>query len=109
MLKKFEQMGQSEEGIQAQIARLQGKLGNLKDQEKGARRKGAIKDLSEFSIEEKAAFFDKLYNSALGVVNDYEKNKYVSEDEDNWAFEEKMGILARNKKQFWDYYNSLSK
>ena len=48
MIKKFEQMGQSEEEIQAQIAKLQGKLGSLKDQEKGARRKGAIKDLSEF-------------------------------------------------------------
>ena len=68
-----------------------------------------IKDLSEFTVEEKCNKFDKFYNSAIGTIKRVQEEEYLSEDEDHYAFEEIMNIVARDDKsnEFWKWFNGL--
>lgn len=68
----------------------------------------AIKDLSEFTDEEKIKVFDKIYKSALSIVEDAETNGYVNDDNPHYIYEDVMSVIARDSRVFWKYFNSLT-
>ena len=68
-----------------------------------------IKDLSVFTVEEKCKKFDSFYNSAIDTIKRVIKEEYLSEDEDHYAFDEIMNIVARDDKndEFWKWFSGL--
>jgi hypothetical protein len=101
-------MSTQAEILKKQIEDQQKTLQELLKQEKLSKRSEAIKNLSEFTDEEKIKIFDKFYKSALSVVNEAEEKGYTDEDTPGYMYEEFMCILARNDTQFWKYFNSLT-
>lgn len=94
--------------VKAEIERKKRELESLEKSLSMDKRRMAIKDLSEFSDEEKIKQFDKIYNIALSVVEEAEENGYVDEDTDHYVYEDVMGIIARDRQEFWKYFNSLT-
>ncbi len=91
------------EKLEAEIAQKKAELEALLQ----AKKASCIVPLREFSVEEKCAAFNKLYEHAHGV---YERTKaagFKDDDEDHYAFEALMEILSRDTQAFWKYYNSL--
>lgn len=84
-------------------------LEKLELEQKHAIRKLAIKDLSEFTDKEKIKIFDKLYKSALGSINTSEQINYHDDDNMHYGGQEYFEILARDRDEFWRYYNSIGK
>ena len=64
-----------------------------------------IKKLEEYTNEEKCQFFDKIYKKALRDFEEFEENG--TELDEHYMWEEVMCILAKNRNDFWNYYNSL--
>ena len=65
-------------------------------------------EASEYSTEDKVAFFDKLHSSALTHLKEAEENGYTDDDSQHYMYEEMFTILnIKNKKALWDYFNSL--
>ena len=94
------------EKIEKEIADAKSRLELAIIKEKNLKRDQAIRDLSEFSDEEKIKAFDSIFNRALSYVESAEAD-YKRDDDPNYAFEEFIGIIARDKDKFWKYYNSL--
>jgi hypothetical protein len=67
----------------------------------------AIKNLSEFTDLEKCNFFDKLYKLASDQFETSKENGDRNDDDEHYAWEVCMEILARDSTTFWNYYNSL--
>jgi hypothetical protein len=67
----------------------------------------AIKDLSEFTEDEKIKVFDKIYESALDLVNQVEVSGFINEDIRHYLYEDVITIIARDEKAFWLYFKSL--
>lgn len=113
VIRKFKKINMEKQSRIEQVkAEIESKKRELEALEKSLSmdtRKMAIKDLSEFSDEEKIIEFDKIYNIVLNVVEEAEKNSYIDEDTDHYVYEDVMSIIARNKKDFWKYFNSLLK
>ena len=99
-------MGKIEE-LKEEIERKKRELKELEESTKNTERSLAIKDLSEFTSEEKIKIFDKLYGSALSIVEQSEKDGYLNDDMPTYIYEEIMDVLARDRKIFWKYFNSL--
>ncbi len=97
------------EDLKREIEERKRQLALLEAQAKQDEEMIAIKNLSEFTTNEKIEAFDKLYNSAYSVVVGVRKNGYNDEDTPHYLYEEMMSIIARDKKAFWKYFNSLSK
>ena len=97
----------SRESILQEIEAKKKELEQLEQKEKLESRVNAIKDLEEFTIEEKVKIFDKMYKSALSSIEESIKDGYHHEDNMHYGGEEYFEILARNKKDFWDFYNSI--
>ena len=68
-----------------------------------------IKDLSEFTVEEKCKKFDNFYNSAMSTIKRVQEEEYLSEDEDEYSFEEIMNVVVREGKhdEFWKWFSGL--
>lgn len=81
----------------------------LEKEEKKSLKENVIKSLDEYTTEEKVLFFDNMYNSALRDLKDCEQIGFRDEDSAEYAWEIYIEILAREKKSFWKYWNSLSK
>ncbi len=96
------------EKLEKQILDAKNKLAELENAEKNSKRNDAIKPLSEYSDQEKIDFFDKLYESAASELNDLEQTGFSDEDNDHYAWENYIEILARNKNKFWKYWNSIN-
>ena len=95
------------EKLQQQIAEAKERLEKLEQQEKINGKKDAIKELSEYTDEEKIQFFDKLYNSAYLELTELEEEGYHNEDCAQYAWEEYIAILAKDRNKFWRYWSSL--
>ena len=105
-LGKFNEAFSRKERIQANIAKKAKELETLKKSlESGEDR--PIKSLEDWTEEEKVEWFDKFYKFALNHVDEREDSGYDDEDSDHWFFEQGMSILYDNRKEFWDWYNSL--
>jgi len=100
-----------EQEIEREILEKQEELRKLKEIRKNSTRSKAVKELEEYSIEDKVKFFDKMHRYAINELGELERGGEYSEDNDNdhYGWEELMKIIARDKKTFWDYYNSLTK
>ena len=96
------------EKLKRELAETKAKLEKLEKEEKTAGRDGAIKKLEEYTDEEKIKFFDKLYNQAKTELEHLEECGFHDEDDVHYAWEEFIQILARDKKLFWSYFNSLT-
>ena len=94
------------EEIEKEIADAKSRLELARIKEKNLKRDEAIRDLSEFSEEEKIKAFDAIFNRALSYIESAEAD-YRRDDDAHYAFEEFMGIIARDRDKFWKYYNSL--
>lgn len=64
------------------------------------------KEKGEYTVEEKVAFFDKMYDNALRILKFKETNGHEGKDEDHWAYETQMNLLGPG---FWDYFNKLGR
>ena len=84
------------------------KLEQAREKEKHSTRNLAIKDLSEFTDEEKIKKFDALYESAIYSIKYLEDNGFESKDDEHYSWEELISLPAREKDKFWKYYNSLT-
>ena len=99
-------MNEKERLIQ-QISDAREKLQKLEERERNSKRNDAIKEISEYTSEEKIQFFDKLYDSAYTELVSVEENHCRDDDSDHYTWEEMIQILARDKNKFWKYWNSL--
>lgn len=99
-------MGKLEE-IKREIELRKAELENLELLEKISNRDLAIKDLSEFTVEDKVKWFDKTYQYVLNDLIELETKGYIDEDSDVYLSEEVRVILARDNKKYWKYSNSL--
>ena len=98
------------EQLRKEIEEKKEQLALLEKQEANSLRNEAIKSLSEFTDSEKIAFFDKQYNSvATHYLKPLEDKGYMNEDDEHYGWEELMETVARDKKTFWEYFNSLYK
>lgn len=96
------------EKLKKEIANKQAMLDKLIAQDKN-KNKEVIKSLEDYTIEEKEAFFNKVYAKALAALNEEIKNgRKEDSDDEHYVWEEMMEILAKDKRKFWDYWNSLS-
>lgn len=100
------------EKLQKDIEDAKKKLAELEQLEKTSElnnaKNKAIKTLDEYSVDEKIKFFDKMYKSAKEELEHLEKEGWTDEDNDHYAWEAYIEILAKNNKDFWKYWNSLS-
>lgn len=94
--------------LKEDIALKQKELADLEKSMLVTSRLLAIKDLSEFTVDEKVKLFDSLYNQSVSIVEQAEKEKYLDEDASHWTFEAMMEIIARDKKEFWKYLNNIN-
>jgi len=67
----------------------------------------AVIKLEDYTTEEKVAFFDKIYNDSLFVLERVEEEGHDRQDP-QYAYENCMSILnIRDIKAFWKYFNSI--
>lgn len=95
----------TESQLEKEIADKKKELEALKLKNKNSARGRAIKELEEFTDEEKIKAFDSLYSHAALDLKEAVKGVEVAE---HWAWEAQMNLLARDRQLFWDYYNSLN-
>lgn len=108
-LGKFNENLSRRERIQKELEQKKKELEELqKKSEIGEDR--PIKQLEDFTDDEKINFFDKFYNFALKHIEERESNGYDDEDSDHWFFEEGISVLydKENRTKFWKWYNSLT-
>lgn len=98
-------MENEKEKLKREINEAKVRLKQLEEQEKKSKKSLAIKNLDEFTAQEKIDFFDKMYNIAKSELKDHEKGK--RRDDDHYGWEEYIVIVARNKQEFWKYWNSI--
>ena len=73
------------------------KLEQAREKEKNSAINLAIKDLSEFTDEEKIKKFDTLYESAMYSIKEVERTGFVNEDDEHYSWEDLITIPARDK------------
>jgi len=101
-------MENREEQLEKEIADKKEELLKLQEEKSNSNRRNAVKELSEFTDEEKIAEFDKMYIRAKNDLESIEGEDYCEDnDEDNDAWMAQMEVLARNNNLFWKYYRSL--
>ena len=95
--------------LEREIAEKKVELERLKEVSKQSGRNKAIKDLSEYTIEEKVKKFDSLYRDAEATLVTAESGDYDedNDDDEHYTWEALMGLLARDSDTFWVYFNNL--
>lgn len=97
-----------EEEIEQEILEKQEELRLLKEIKKNSTRSLAVKELEDYSNEEKVEFFEKMHKYAMNELEELEDGKYCEDsDNDHYGWEYLMKIIIRDHKLFWDYYNSF--
>jgi len=92
--------------IKEEIELKKKELEQLEKEEKLELRHSVIKDLSEYTTQEKCDYFDKIYNRAELVLKLAEEES-DEEDTDRDSWEKMMETLARDTESFWTYYNNI--
>lgn len=94
--------------LQREIDEAKLRLKTLEEKEKKFTRSKIIKGLDEYTPEEKIKWFDKKYSVSLSELEDKESGNYHEDnDNDHYAWEFDIEILARDHRLFWDYWNNL--
>ncbi len=99
----------NKEQLLKEIDEKKAQLKSLENLEKISLRDIGVKKLSEFTDEEKIEIFNRLYKSSLDDLKSVRDNKYEDEDSEVYLAEEMREIVARDKKAYWKYRNSLTK
>lgn len=86
--------------LQQEIEAKQKELALLEAREIDVLRKKAIKELSEYTPQEKIEAFDKFYEMASDFFDNYNEES----DDEHWAWEAVVSVLGRDNKIFWAYY-----
>ena len=89
--------------LKKEIAQNLALLDKLQSQEKLT-----IRLLSEYTPEEKVEKFNELYIFAESCLSDMIKSGNGDDDDEHFAWEAVMGLLAKDRSKFWSYWNSLS-
>ena len=94
--------------LEREIAEKKTELDRLKDLKKHEGRRKAVKELSEYTVEEKVAKFDSFYRDAEATLDAIESGDYHEDNDDaHYTWEAVMGLLARDSATFWGYYNNF--
>lgn len=89
--------------LQEKISKMQEELNRLENNQKSS-----VVPIEKYTVEDKIKYFDKTYEFAKSMLEEVEKNSYLREDNEHYAFEHVVEILnIENKKSIWDYWNSL--
>lgn len=96
------------ESLKKEIESKKQQLRELEELEAKSLRDEAIKHLHEFTIEEKVAHFDEMYNFAKSLLELTEENGYENEDDAHYAWEAVMSLLKKDEKKFREFYKSIS-
>lgn len=107
----------SEEDLLAEIAKKQAELESMREAteakvkelklvERANLKASAIRPLNEFTDAEKCAKFDELHNSIMNQLAEVEAGN-GDEDDEHYAWEEFVVLVARDERMFWKYYNSM--
>ena len=98
--------------IDEEIAKAEKHLEELKMKKMrlGERALGFCKWLNEYSDAEKIEHFDRLHEFAYSIIEDrINGNWHEDNDNDQYAYEAVMSILARDPESFWTSYNNFFK
>jgi len=68
-----------------------------------------IKQLSEYTDNEKIQIFDNFYDRAKAMLDEIKDGNIGDEDDVHYIWEDVMNLLAKNRKRFWKYYRSLQR
>ena len=93
--------------LEAEIAANKAKIAQLEEKNRRSGRSLAIRELSEMTDDEKIEAYNALHTSALNFVESAEVSGYANDDDQHYAWEELISIVARDKKEFWKYYNTV--
>lgn len=96
-----------QEILKKKITDAQEELRQLKDAEKFSKKNEAIKQLEDYTDDQKIKCFDEFYKDANEQLKEYEKNGYSHEDNAYYTWEAVIQILSKDNRKFWDYWNSL--
>lgn len=97
-----------EEELERQIAQKKRELDALRRKKKEEEVLKILKPLSEYTTEEKVAYFDAQYNDAKSTLIKKTKGDYHEDNDDaQYDWEAKMELLARDSEAFWNYWRSL--
>jgi hypothetical protein len=103
-IKAFEDISKKRQKLIDELSLKQRELDELENQ----KRTGII-PLEEYSEEEKIEYFNKMYNSAIKIVEELEDSGHNDDDDEHWSYEAHMEILNLHKpKEFWNYFNKIS-
>lgn len=94
--------------IDEQIKQKQEELAKLMELKA---KQSAVMELHEYTDQQKIELFEKCYNFARGIVKTLEDGTYHEDnDNDHWAYETIMEILARDgdTDAMYSYLNSLN-
>ena len=97
----------AEEKLQKEIKDAQEKLRLLKESEKFSKRNEVIKQLKDYSTDEKVEWFNKMYANAKEELEELEEKGYSDDDNVHYAWKTYITILAKTDKEFWNYWNSF--
>lgn len=98
--------------IDEEIAKAEKHLEDLKNKKmrSGEIALGFFKCLNEYTDAEKIEHFDKLHEFAYSIVQQKIDGDYHEDnDDDHYAYEAVMFILARDPESFWTSHNKFFK
>jgi len=96
------------DNIKKEIEEARKRLQLLEEREKLSTKNTIIKQLEEYTIEEKVKWFNKMYKNAEEELIELETKGYSDEDNEHYCWENYIEVLAKNNKKFWNYWNSFN-
>lgn len=100
-------MPSEKERLENEIAANKARLKEIEKEEKHIKRNSAIRKLENITEHEKIDFFDKMYSDAFEELKDHQEGNRSDDDDEHYAWEAYIQILAKDRGKFWDYWNSL--
>lgn len=92
--------------LDEEIKIIEKKLEKLKLEKENQELVKFVKPLDEFTLNEKSLFFDECYSFSMKIMQEKIDGIFNDDNDNNqWAYEIIMTIIARDKNTFWNYYN----
>jgi hypothetical protein len=96
----------NKEQLLKEIAYTKLKLKELEASVNNEEHDAAIRSLEDITDREKCNFFDSMYLDAEKELKNVEEYGVNNEDDEHFAWEVYMSILAKDYDKFWEYYRS---
>lgn len=94
--------------LKREIENKKYELSILEEQEADLLKKEAIRLISDYTDKEKIEKFDAIYAFANSCLILSQENEFHNEDNESYAHEIVMEVMAKDKEKFWKYYNSIA-